>query len=265
MGKKPTKQMYDDSDFIHSRHARYIRILAEYAAPLRGFKNYKIKDTIVFFGSARTKELQSAQKALELAKKENALAGQLQKLKTDLKMARFYEEGRKLAFRLTNWSKKLDDTEHRFIICSGGGPGIMEAANRGASEAKGFSIGLGIELPHEPGMNKYITDNLNFEFHYFFMRKYWMAYLAKALVVFPGGFGTLDELMEILTLIQTEKINKEMPIVLYGEKFWKEIINFEVLVKYGTISADDLDLFHFSESVDDAFQFITKKLKLFYL
>lgn len=265
MKDKQKKQMYDNPDFIHSTHARYIRILAEYAAPLREFKNQKIKDTIVFFGSARTKELAKAEKAVQIAKKEKLNSQRIKQLQTDLKMARYYEEGRELAFRLTKWSKKLDDTEHRFIICSGGGPGIMEAANRGASEAKGLSVGLGIELPEEPGMNKYITDDLNFEFHYFFMRKYWMAYLAKALVVFPGGFGTLDELMEILTLIQTGKIHKEMPIVLYGEKFWKEIVNFDALVKHGTISANDLNLFHFSESVDDAFQFITKKLKQFYL
>jgi uncharacterized protein (TIGR00730 family) len=175
-------------------------------------------------------------------------------------MSQYYEATRELAYRLTEWSKSLEGRERRFVICSGGGPGIMEAANRGASEAKGVNIGLNISLPFEQVGNAYITRRLSFEFHYFFMRKYWFAYLAKAIIAMPGGFGTLDEFMEVVTLVQTLKIKKPLPIVLFGKKFWDEVLRFDPLVKYGTISPEDLNLFLRTDSVDEAFEFVTGEL-----
>ena len=176
-------------------------------------------------------------------------------------MSRYYEDARTLAKRLTKWSKELADTSRRFLICTGGGPGIVEAANRGASEAGGINIGFNISLPHEQIDNPYITRELNFEFHYFFMRKFWFLYLAKALVVFPGGFGTMDELFETLTLVQTGKLRKPLPVVLYGADYWSEVVNLEAMVKWGTISAEDVNLFHTTDSVDDAYAFITSELE----
>tara|TARA_Y100001970_G_scaffold77905_1_gene99148 strand:- start:1996 stop:2553 length:558 start_codon:yes stop_codon:yes gene_type:complete len=172
-------------------------------------------------------------------------------------MSRYYEDARYLANKFTVWSKNLKDSKHRYIICSGGGPGIMEAANRGASEADGINIGLTISLPYEASGNKWISEDLNMKFHYFFMRKFWFLYLAKALIVWPGGFGTLDELMEVLTLIQTEKIKTQLPIVLYGKEFWENVVNWNYLVEIGTISPEDLDLFHISDDIEDTFQFVT--------
>jgi uncharacterized protein (TIGR00730 family) len=195
---------------------------------------------------------------LEAAK---AGKGDLQRAEMRLKMSRYYEDTRELAARLTNWSKSLEGTDRRFVVCSGGGPGIMEAANRGASEAKGENIGLNISLPFEQVDNPYITRRLAFEFHYFFMRKYWFSYLAKAMVVMPGGFGTFDEFMEVVTLVQTLKIKKRMPIVLFGMDYWNEVIRFEPMVKYGTISPEDLNLFYRTDSVDDAFSFLVKELE----
>ncbi|HRK95669.1 MAG TPA: TIGR00730 family Rossman fold protein, partial [Rhodospirillales bacterium] len=176
------------------------------------------------------------------------------------RMARYYEDCRELARRLTEWSKGLEEKSRRFVVCTGGGPGIMEAANRGASEAKGLNIGLSISIPNEQCGNAYVTRNLGFEFHYFFMRKFWFVYLAKALVAFPGGFGTLDEVFEVLTLVQTGKLRKRLPIVLYGTAFWDAVLNLDALVEFGTISAKDLALFHRADSVDDAFAFITREL-----
>jgi uncharacterized protein (TIGR00730 family) len=219
--------------------ARPIRLLAEYLHPLAHFRDEKIHDTIVFFGSARTFEASS--------------------------MGRYYKDARLLAHRMTQWSDALGSSKRRFVVCSGGGPGIMEAANRGAAEAGGKTIGLNIGLPFEQRPNPFITPELNFEFHYFFMRKFWFAYLAKALVVFPGGFGTLDELTEILTLMQTQKLRKKMVIILYGTTFWKEILNFEALVKHGMISEGDLDLFKFADDVDSAYNILTAGLQEFYL
>ena len=176
----------------------------------------------------------------------------------DLKMSRYYEDARTLAGKFTKWSKGLKGTKHRYIICSGGGPGIMEASNRGASEAGGVNVGLTISLPNESSGNKWISDDLDMKFHYFFMRKFWFLYLAKALIVWPGGFGTLDELMELLTLIQTEKIKKRLPIVLYGKEFWEKVVNWDYLVDIGTISPEDLDLFHISDDINDTFNYVTK-------
>jgi uncharacterized protein (TIGR00730 family) len=194
-----------------------------------------------------------------IAKAEKSKKG-LPAARTALKLSVYYEAARELAHRLTDWSKKLENEEHRFVVCTGGGPGIMEAANRGASEANGMNIGLTISIPNEEFNNPYVSRELDFHFHYFFMRKFWFVYLAKAVVLFPGGFGTLDELFEILTLIQTRKMRKRMPVVLFGTEFWNEVINFDALARYGTISEEDLQLFHRTDSVDEAHNIITRSL-----
>ncbi|HZL57775.1 MAG TPA: TIGR00730 family Rossman fold protein [Bryobacteraceae bacterium] len=225
---------YKNDDFLNGPDARALRLLSEYLEPLSHFRRQRVRDTIVFFGSARIRE--------------------------DGPLGEYYRDARTLAAMLTRWTKTLRDHTYRFVVCSGGGPGIMEAANRGAADAKGKTIGLNIGLPFEQFPNRYITPELNFEFHYFFMRKFWFAYLAKALVVFPGGFGTLDELFEILTLVQTQKLAKKITIVLYGTSFWKEIVNFEALVKYGTIAAADLELFQFADTPEAAMQILQAAL-----
>ncbi len=230
---------YRNLEFMDTADARGLRILSEYLYPLSHFRKEKIHDTIVFFGSARTFESSAS--------------------------GRYYREARELARRLTEWSNALNHATHRFVVCSGGGPGIMEAANRGAQDAGGKSIGLNIGLPFEQRPNPFITPELLFEFHYFFMRKFWFAYLAKALVVFPGGFGTLDELTEILTLVQTQKLEKKMVVLLYGTSFWKEVLNFEALVRHGMIAEQDLDLFQFADDVDDAFRLLEEGLTKYYL
>ena len=252
-------RFYTDNDFLNSPDGRTIRILSEYFGPFQRLRKNNIKDTIVFFGSARLKSRSQANNALK-NKPKNITESKLAQLKCDLEMSNYYESARELAYKLTKWSKGLKNQKRRFIITSGGGPGIMEAANRGAKEAKGLTLGLGITLPKEQKLNQYIPNDLGLIFHYFFMRKFWMAYLAKALVVFPGGFGTLDELMEILTLIQTKKIKKSIPIVLYGKNFWDNTINWEYLIKAGTVSKKDLDLFTICDSVEDAFTFLTTKI-----
>jgi uncharacterized protein (TIGR00730 family) len=235
-----TRVAYKNEEFLDSPDARALRILSEYLEPLSHFRRERIRDTIVFFGSARLE------------------AG-------DGPLSHYYDDARTLARLLTEWSEELKNSSRRFVICSGGGPGIMEAANRGAADAGGKSIGLNIGLPFEQMPNPYITPELCFEFHYFFMRKFWFAYLAKALIVFPGGFGTMDELMEILTLVQTRKLAKKMIIVLYGSKFWKEIINFEALVRYGTISPEDLRLFQYADDPETAMKLLKEGLTALYL
>src|SRR5579885_820147 len=217
---------YLNEKFLNSPDARALRILAEFLEPLAHFRREKVRDTVVFFGSARISE--------------------------DGPMARYYHEARELARMLTEWADQFTNSTYRFVVCTGGGPGIMEAANRGASEAKGKTIGLNIGLPFEQLPNPYITPELSFEFHYFFMRKFWFAYLAKALVIFPGGFGTMDELFEILTLAQTRKLESRIVIVLYGSKYWKEVLNFEALARYGAISTDDLQLFQYADDPETA-------------
>src|SRR3546814_567992 len=231
--------------------------------PNARFKRYKIDDTIIFFGSARILPRDEAERRLAVAKEEGAKEedADLVVAERNLEMSRYYEATRELARRLTEWSKSLPEDDRRFVVCSGGGPGIMEAANRGASEARGLNIGLNISLPMEQIDNPYISRELNFEFHYFFMRKFWFAYLAKAAVVMPGGFGTLDEFFELLTLVQTGKIRKKMPIVLFGSRYWSEVINMEALERYGTINAQDLELFFRTDSVDEDFDYITDKLQ----
>ncbi len=264
MSKKPSSRAkaYEDQDFLHSTDARVLRILSEYVEPNSRFKHYKIDDTIIFFGSARIPAREDAETALAEAK---ANGGDVAAAETGLEMSLYYEATRELARRLTEWSKSLEEEDRRFVVCSGGGPGIMEAANRGASEARGINIGLNISLPFEQEDNPYTSRELVFEFHYFFMRKFWFTYLAKAVVVMPGGFGTLDELFELLTLIQTGKIRKHMPIVLFGNEYWNEVVNLDALVKYGTIDRKDLDLFFRTDSVDEAFDFITEQLKTYAL
>ena len=249
-------RFYYDSNFLGSSSGRSLRILSEYYGPLQRLDKNNVSETIVFFGSARIPSEQEAKKALKEHSNSNDMHT-LAKLKMDLKMSKYYEEARSLANKFTTWSKNLKDSKHRYIICSGGGPGIMEAANRGASEANGLNVGLTISLPFEASENEWISNDLNLKFHYFFMRKFWFLYLAKGCIVWPGGFGTLDELMELLTLIQTQKIKKPLPIVLYGKQFWENVINWDYLVEVGTISPEDLDLFHISDDVNDTFEYVT--------
>ena len=251
-------QAYKEPDFIEGREGRPLRILAEYLEPDHRFESFNIEDTIIFFGSARIPSRESALENLERAKANHE---PLAKYERDLKMSRYYEDTRELAKRMTQWSKSLVGCKKRFVICTGGGPGIMEAGNRGASEAKGLNMGFNITLPFEQHPNPYTTRNLSFEFRYFFMRKFWFMYLAKALVAFPGGFGTMDELFEALTLIQTGKVSKKLPIVLYGREFWESVLNLEKLVEYGTISPEDMDLFVYCDSVDEAYNYLTNYLE----
>ncbi len=248
---------YHNAEFLNSRTARPLRILAEYIEPESRFEEFNIKDTLVVFGSARILSRESALAALEEAKKSG---GDVEKAERNLEMSKYYEAARELSRRLTEWSKTLKGSAKRFVICSGGGPGIMEAANRGASEANGENIGLNISLPFEQNDNPYITRRLSLEFHYFFMRKFWFNYLAKAIIVMPGGFGTLDEFMETVTLIQTTKIKKQLPMVLFGTEFWRRILHFEPMAEYGTISPEDVNLFFRTDSVDEAFEYLTTEL-----
>lgn len=257
-----TAKAYDNDKFMESPGARSLRILAEYLEPESRFRRYQIDDTIVFFGSARIVSEEEAEAALALARAEG---GDIVAAEKKVELSKYYEATRDLARRLTEWSKSLDDVERRFVVCTGGGPGIMEAANRGASEARGVNVGLNISLPFEQHENPFTTRELIFEFHYFFMRKFWFTYLAKALVVMPGGFGTLDELFETLTLIQTEKIRKRMPIILFGKAYWESVINFQSLVDFGTISPEDLKLFLLTDSVEEAYNHITEELSTYAL
>jgi uncharacterized protein (TIGR00730 family) len=245
---------YNNEAFLQSQAARSLRILAEYIEPEARFEELRIRDTIVVFGSSRILPRDQARLRLQEAERTGT---DVERARRQLELSRYYEETRELASRLTTWSKGLSGTDRRFVICSGGGPGIMEAANRGASEARGENIGLNISIPQEQNENPYITHRLAFEFHYFFMRKYWFAYLAKAFVIMPGGFGTLDEFMEILTLIQTQRIRKKCALVLYGSEYWDQVLKFQPLVDHGTIDAKDLDLFHRSNTVDEAYQYLT--------
>ena len=251
---------YLDEDFLESAEARPIRILAEYLEPLRRFKEQKIQDTVVFFGSARVDSRERAERALATLRARGERSAdeqyevELRKTRKAVEWARYYEDARELARLLTAWSTTLPSDNHRFVVTSGGGPGIMEAANRGAHEAGGKTIGLNIRLPFEQEANPYLTDGLHFEFHYFFMRKFWFAYLAKALVVFPGGFGTCDELFEILTLVQTSKLSKKIGIILYGSDYWDQVLHVGPMAEWGAIAEADLDLLQRCDSPADAFE-----------
>jgi uncharacterized protein (TIGR00730 family) len=264
MSQQPLAYLYPE--FLESQEARPIRILSEYLEPLRRFKQEKIQDTVVFFGSARVDSRERAERALRTLRARGVAGAdahyeqELQKSRKAVQWARYYEEARELARLLTKWSRTLQSDNHRFVVTSGGGPGIMEAANRGAREAGGKTIGLNIRLPFEQGANPYITEGLHFEFHYFFMRKFWFAYLAKALVIFPGGFGTCDELFEILTLVQTDKLSKQIGVVLYGKDYWEEILTLKPMVEWGAIAEQDLELMRFADTPSDAFEHLRDHL-----
>jgi len=264
---------YNNYDFLNSPQARIIRVLSEMVEPESRFRKKGIWNTVVFFGSARTLPKREARRRLrELEAKARHMRTVSAKVKADIEqakreliMSRYYEDAVSLAEKMTYWFKELDHIDKHFRICTGGGPGIMEAANRGAKKAGGESIGLNISLPMEQNPNPYQTRELSFEFHYFFIRKFWFFYLGKALVVFPGGFGTMDEFFELLTIIQTHKTKKPMPVILYGSEFWNEVLNIEALAKWGTISRDDLQLFTTIDTVDEAFDYLKKELTRFYI
>ena len=257
---------YLDPQFLDSEEARPLRILAEYLEPLGRFKAQNIQDTVVFFGSARIHSREYAEQALDRLVRgvrspaADDVATHLSRSRKAVEWSRYYEEARELAKLLTEWSTALDTTHHRFVVTSGGGPGIMEAANRGATEANGKTIGLNIKLPFEQGANPYITDGLHFEFHYFFMRKFWFAYMAKALVIFPGGFGTLDEMFEILTLMQTEKLAKQIQIILYGTDYWDPILKLEPMEEWGAIGPGDMELVKRANTPAEAFELLKAHL-----
>jgi uncharacterized protein (TIGR00730 family) len=266
--KKPSKA-YEDSDFLYSSDGRSVRILTEFLQPRSKFRKHKIMDTIVFFGSARLVSKRDALKEYNKIKSLNPkstenFTGKLREAQRLVNMSRYYEDAVELSRRLTEWSLNLETMANRFIICTGGGPGIMEAANKGAKKAGGYSIGLNISIPYEQFINKYVTPDLSFEFHYFFMRKFWFAYLSKAFVIFPGGFGTMDELFEVVTLIQTAKMKKKLALVIYDKNYWNKIINFDGLVEQGMISKSDVNLFSMCSNIDDAYNIIVKHLNKYY-
>jgi uncharacterized protein (TIGR00730 family) len=264
MSKQPVAYLFPE--FLESAEARPIRILSEYLEPLRRFKEQRVQDTVVFFGSARVDSRERAERELATLRARGIkdadahYEAELTRSRKAIEWARYYEEARELARLLTSWSMTLDSENHRFVVTSGGGPGIMEAANRGAREAGGKTIGLNIRLPFEQGANPYITEGLHFEFHYFFMRKFWFAYLAKALVIFPGGFGTCDELFEILTLVQTDKLSKKIAVILYGREYWNEVLNFKPMAEWGAIAEKDIELLDFADTPTDAFEMLQAHL-----
>jgi len=269
------KPPHEDPRFLASTPARPIRILGEYFYPLVELKKEGIGDTIVMFGSARIESHETAQarytrlkrqKTEEMSEAKQAKhRADLRNAKSALEMSRYYEEARQLSHKLTAWSLTLGPRPRRFVICSGGGPGIMEAANRGAFEAGGKSIGLSIELPHEQFANPYISPELSFNFKYFFMRKLWFAQIAKALIVFPGGFGTMDELWEMMTLLQTGKLAKHNLILIYGRKYWDEVLNWKAMVRWGTINEDEYNMLQFADNVDDAFDRVRAGLEKYHM
>ena len=249
--RKPPPKAYDNPEFMHSTFARSIRVQCEMQEPYMRFKRHGVRNTFVMFGSARTLPMDVAKERLAEARARGATPEALERAESAVRASRHYEACRRLSAELTRWSLTLPEWQ-RFLVCSGGGPGIMEAANRGAHEAGGRSVGLGIALPFEQEHNPYITPELDLEFHYFFVRKYWFLYLAKALVAFPGGFGTMDELFEMLTLIQTKKTKKQFPVLLFGSSFWKNAVNFEAFQEWGMVSPEDRDLYVHVDSVKEA-------------
>ncbi|MGE5682527.1 MAG: LOG family protein [Bacillota bacterium] len=268
--KKLTEKAYKNQEFLNSPEGRSIRILSEFLEPKARFEKNKIVDTIVLFGSAR---FLSGEDAAKLYNEVKAMdpqtvpnyAQKLRHAQVMMEMSKYYDDAVELSRLLTEWSLNLPTDKNRFIVCSGGGPGIMEAANKGAKLAGGISIGLNISIPFEQFINTYVTPELQFEFHYFFMRKFWFVYLAKSLIVFPGGFGTMDEFFEVLTLLQTGKIKKQMKVIVYDEKYWRSIINFESLIEHGTINPEDMDLFSFCSTPMQAFKEITEYFEKYYL
>jgi hypothetical protein len=264
----PQQPAYRDALFMESVAARPVRILTEYLDPLVRLRREEVGDTIVIFGSAR---IVGRDRALAHLRRLKSSKGKqtprrrlaLRDARAALSMSRYYEDARELARRITAWSLTLGEHPRRFVVCSGGGPGIMEAANRGAAEAGGKTVGLSIELPHEQWPNSYISPGLNFQFHYFFMRKLWFAQLAKALIVFPGGFGTMDELWEMLTLMQTGKLQRRNLILIYGRRYWNRVIDWREMLNWGTINRREYNLLQFADSVDEAFERIRSGLEEF--
>ena len=262
---------YANENFVNSPDGRILRILSEYMEPIARFRREQIQDTVVFFGSARfhsraiaedkLAELKSTASQLPEGERETLLKRAI----AGVEMARYYEDARRLAFLLSKWSIQIPARRRRFVVTTGGGPGIMEAANLGAREAGAKTIGLNIALPFEQMPNPHITPSLNFEFHYFFMRKFWFAYLSKALVIFPGGFGTMDEFFEILTLAQTQKLAKKILVVVYGSEYWNKLFNFQTMVDAGTISPEDLELFKIVDSPEEGFEFLRDGLTKYHL
>jgi uncharacterized protein (TIGR00730 family) len=265
------KLAYKDHEFMESLGARPLRILAEYLDPLARLRRANVADTIVIFGSARIYSHERALahlKEVQRSARRGKSAEARQKLRAarcDVEMSRYYEDARELSRRITSWAMTLGLHPRRFVICSGGGPGIMEAANRGAAEAGGSSVGLSIQLPHEQRPNPYISEELNFCFHYFFMRKLWFAQMAKALIVFPGGFGTMDELWEMLTLLQTGKLSSHHLILIYGRKYWDKVLNWRHMVRTGTISEHEYNLLQFADTVDEAFAHVRADMERHHL
>jgi uncharacterized protein (TIGR00730 family) len=262
---------YRDPVFFESKAARPLRILGEYLHPLVQLRKEGIGDTIVMFGSARIESRETAAARLAHLKKvrtgrfsdgkQKQHRAELREARSALEMSRYYEEARELSRRITAWSMTLGEHPRRFVVCSGGGPGIMEAANRGAAEAGGKSVGLSIELPHEQFANPYISPELSFNFHYFFMRKLWFAQLAKALIVFHGGFGAMDELWEMLTLLQTGKLHKHNLILIYGRRYWDEVLDWRAMLRWGVIDDEEYGLLQFADTVDQAFERVRSGLE----
>lgn len=272
MSEKRTEHFpkaYDNEEFLHGPHARTLRILAEYLEPQMRLRQHKIRGTIVFFGSARALPPEEMEPEIErlklnMATAELTAASEIeQQIRRTQRMTHYYEDAAKLSSLLTKHYMQQHDARDRLVVCSGAGPGIMEAANRGAAEAGGKTLGLGISLPFEQGANRWTDPKLTFEFHYFFMRKYWFMYLSRALVVFPGGFGTFDELFEVLTLLQTHKVRRRLPVVLYGSEYWSRVLNMEAMVDWGVISAPDVNLPHRSDTPEDAFNYLISEIHNF--